>query len=171
MRVIRRAVAITLGGLALATIAAGCSSNSSGGGTTTTTSTPANTGNGNSTSTTAPRLVPSAEYLSIVAPVDSARLNFEGSHDTSAITGDAGTFSQALEAWSAGLKAYPWPASDQAAITRIENDVPAVATGLGDIASGSIDYEQFLFSYGQQSTQLSYASENARSVLGLPPAT
>jgi hypothetical protein len=170
MRAFRKAVAITLGSLAMATIAAGCSSSSGSTGTTTTTA-PSNNPNSGSTSSTTPPLAPSAEYLSLVAPVDSARVNFETTHDTSAVTTSAGTFSQALQTWSTGLKGYSWPTSDQAAITRIENEIPPVATGLGEIASGTIDYDQFIFRYGSASSQLSSASENARSVLGLPPAT
>jgi len=108
--------------------------------------------------------------LSLVTPVDAARADFEASSST-VMPATAAIFGQALQTWSRGLSSYSWPASAQGAISKIEQYIPPVVTGLSEIASKSIDYNQFLETYGTDGGRLSLASEAARRVLGLPPKT
>ena len=111
----------------------------------------------------------SSKYATLAEPVDQTQVAFKASRTNAELRLTAGPFASALQKWQGELSAETWPSTAQSAISTLENDIPPFVPGLNALASGSIDYEQFVASYGRLGTDLSLAAAAARRALGLPP--
>ena len=153
--------AVTLA--AIAGIASGCNSS---------TATPTANGGSSTTSANAESSTtaqsPAAEYLILVQPVDVTRAAFKASRTDAELESTAGPFASALQKWQGELSGFSWPTAAQPAIETIVRDVPLFLPGLDELASGSIDYAQFVARDGRLATALDLAASAARQDLGLP---
>jgi hypothetical protein len=169
----RKIAAGIIGALTLAAVLGGCGG---GGSTDPSTTNPqtgtstTSTGSPGATSTTGS--TPTAEYLAIVAPVDSTRAAFLAGRTDATLRAAAQPFAVALTTWSGELSSYGnWPTSAKTAVANVVADVPTYVTGLEAFSSDTITLSEFKLNYGLAGDKLATASEALRSALGLPPAS